>query len=133
MLVVLDGRGVIGWAGGDEPQPIERTKPEILDHDIRARAQPPRDAEPCLVLQIEADAALVAVEHREIARARSQQAARLIAAHRLHLDDVGAEIAEDHADRRAHYHVREFDDLDPRQRQRVCVHDPTPARHEALI
>ncbi|MNR59704.1 hypothetical protein D3C85_1810190 [compost metagenome] len=42
----------------------------------------------------------------------------MIAALRLDLDDLGAQVAQDDADRRAHDHVGEFNDLEAGQRPR---------------
>ena len=61
-----------------EPEPVERARAEILDHDVGARRTAARAAaSPSVALEIEADAALVAVEHREIASARARAGVRV--------------------------------------------------------
>src|SRR3546814_4072651 len=63
------------------------------------------------------DAALVAVEHREITRPRPEQSPGVVAPDRLDLYDVGAEVGQHHAGGRPHDHMSEFDDPDPGERQ----------------
>ena len=60
---------------------------------------------------------LLRLNRRKEAGARADQRARLVAARRLDLDHLGAEIAEDHAAGRPHHHVGEFDHADAAERQ----------------
>ncbi|MNC52239.1 hypothetical protein D3C75_1015750 [compost metagenome] len=61
---------------------------------------------------IDSNALFVAVEGAEKARPCAQQTACAVAAYRLDLDDFGAKVAEDHAARRAHDHMRNLNDTD---------------------
>ncbi len=54
-----------------QAEPVHRAGADVLQHHVRARRQVARDREPLLRLRIERHRALVAVEHREIARAGS--------------------------------------------------------------
>src|SRR3546814_8257171 len=61
-------RIALGKAVRTQPHAFERAGAEILDHHVGAVDQPPRRDQAIGALQDEADAALVAVEHREITR-----------------------------------------------------------------
>ena len=63
-------------------------------------------------LEVEGDAALVAVEGAEEARGKADQPAGRIARHGLDLDHVGAEIGKDQACARTHDGVAEFEHAD---------------------
>ena len=73
-----------------ETETIHDAGPEVFDHDIGAVDQAPRDLEIGLRLEVERDAALVAVP-RGVRRRIETRAAR-----RIDADHVGAEIAEQH-------------------------------------
>ena len=103
-----------------EAELLHRPLAEVLDHHVGARRQAPRQLEPARVLEVQAEALLVAVVHGEVAGARAEQRARGIATDRLDLDDLGAELDQDGAHGGPHHHVRELDDLDARQRQPVA-------------
>ena len=75
-------------------------------------------------LQVERDALLVAVEHREEAGAGAEQPARAVAVDRLDLDHFGAQVGEHHAAGRAHHHVGELDDADAGVGQGMIVRTP---------
>jgi len=77
-----------------------------------------RQFQPARVLQVQAHALLVAVVHRKVARAGAEQLPGRVAADRLDLDHLRAELDEDGADRWPHDHVRELDDANPAQRCR---------------
>ena len=100
-----------------EPEALQGSRPIVLDHHVGGIDQPPRQDQAVGGLQIETDAALVAVEHREEAGAGAQQSPGRIAADRLDLDHLRAEIPQDDADRRPHDHMGELDHLDPGQRE----------------
>ena len=72
--------------------------------------EPPRDRRAAGMMQVDRDALLVAVEHREEAGASAEQPPRALAVDRLDLDDLGAHVGEHHAAGRPHDHVRELDD-----------------------
>ena len=93
-----------------------RARLEVLDDDVGARRDPPRDGRAVGMMQVGRDALLVAVEHREEAGAGAEQPPRALAVDRLDLDDLGAHVREDHAARRAHDHVRELDDAQAGER-----------------
>src|SRR4051812_18084927 len=61
------------------------------------------------MLKVDREAFLVPVEHREEARPRLLEAARVVALERLDLDDFRAEVGEHQAARWPHDHVRELD------------------------
>jgi hypothetical protein len=111
-LVVLRERGVV------EPEPGQRAGLEVLCHDVGRQRQPARRGGTLGRLQVDADALLVAVEQREEAGAGTEQPARVVAVHRLDLDDLGAEVGQHHAAGRPHHHVRELDHPQPGQRLR---------------
>ena len=60
-------------------------------------------------LEVDGDAALVAVEGAEEAGGKADQPPGRVARHRLDLDHVGAEIGEDQACARTHDGVAEFE------------------------
>jgi hypothetical protein len=77
------------------------------DHVCRAH-QLPRDRNSSRGLEVQADAALVAVVHREIAGAGALEHPSAIAADGLDARHLGPQIGEYQARRRPHDHVREF-------------------------
>ena len=85
---------------------------EVLEHDVARADQLLRRRQAFGGVDVEDDALLVAVERAEEADAEARQLARLVAAGRLDLDHLGAEVGEDHPAGRAHDHVRELDDAD---------------------
>ena len=106
-----------------QPQLVQRPRPEVLDQHVGLRQQPPRDPQPLPALQVERQAALVAVQHGEEPGPRALQPPRVVAAglprlvRWLDLDDVGAQIRQRQAAGRAHHHVHELDDAQPPQRR----------------
>jgi len=60
------------------------------------------------LVQVDADAFLVAVEHGEKPRARTQQMARAVAVYGLDLDHLSAQISQHHAAGGTHDHVGEL-------------------------
>ena len=67
------------------------------------------------MLEIGAQAALVAVVHGEVAAARTLEPPGVVAAGRLHLEHVGAQVRQNHPCGRPHHHVRELDNAQPVQ------------------
>ena len=91
-----------------EPQTLERAGTEVLDHDVRRAREAAGQIDSGGVLQIEANAPLVAVVHRKIAGARTLERARAVAADRLHAGHLRAQVGQDQPRRGAHDHVGEF-------------------------
>ena len=89
-----------------EAEPGEAIAPEVLDQDVGVGQQPAQDGRAVRVLEVEAEAALVAVDREEIgggprpgldrADPWRTPAAGRIAVRWLDLDDVGTEVAEEH-------------------------------------
>ena len=87
-----------------QAQPLHHAGTEILQHDVGTVDQLPEDFQIGRILEIEPDAALVAVpqhEGRALALDEGRRAAHGIALRAFDLDDVGAEVAELHAAERA--------------------------------
>src|SRR5207245_7969673 len=73
---------------------------EVLEHDVGLLHERGEDLLAARIAQVEADALLAAVVNREVyalAPYHRRMGARLLAARRLDLDDLGAEIGEGHA------------------------------------
>src|SRR5258708_39382933 len=74
---------------------VHRTGGEILDDDVAAVGEAMDEAEPVRVLDVDRDAALVAVEIAEEPGGEPRQPPRRVAVGGgLDLDDVGAEIGK---------------------------------------
>ncbi len=79
-----------------DPEPLLDVGPEVLDHDVRALDHPQQDLAPGLRLEVEGQAALVAVQVLEVgagARAAQRMAVRPWVGH-LDLDHVGAPVGQ---------------------------------------
>src|SRR5690349_6219109 len=100
-----------------EAELLERAGAEVFGEDVRAVEELAHDGLALGALHVHREAFLVAVEHREKARARMLQAARVVALERLDLDHLGTEVGEHQAARGPHHHVRELDDADALQGQ----------------
>ena len=98
-----------------------RARLEVLGDDVGAGGELARDLGARIAAQIDRDALLVAIEHREEAGAGAEQPARAVAVDRLDLDHFGAQVGEHHPARRAHHHVRELDDAQAGERLRGHV------------
>ena len=101
---------------------------EVLGHHVGAGSQLARHFGAGRVVQINRNAFLVAVEHREKTGTGAQQMARAVAVNRLDLDHLGAHVGQHHAASGAHDHVGEFDHAQAGQgqglgRDRRVVHD----------
>ena len=111
LLVVLPQR-LVG-----EPEPADRRRLHIDQQRMRIRDE---FAEPLLARlrpQVETDALLVAVQAGEVAVA---DLAGDLAARRLDLDDLGAEVGQQHRGVRACEHDADLEDADARQRARCA-------------
>lgn len=96
-----------------QAQPLHNAGAKILQHHVGAVDQVPEDQEVVGVLEVEADAALVAVPQHEggaFALDEGRRAAHGIALRAFDLDYVGAEVAELHAAERARQVGREIED-----------------------
>ena len=101
-----EGRVQPRQLGVVEPESGEPAGPEVLDEDVAARDQATQDLGPLRAPQVEPDAALVPIDGEEVGgrpRAgrllpdpRRPPAAGRVALGRLDLDDVGAEVAQEH-------------------------------------
>jgi hypothetical protein len=99
-----------------EAQFGHQARTEVLEHHVALLDQFERGRMALGRLDVEHDALFVAVERTEEADAETRQLARLVASRRLDLDDLGAEVGQDHPAGRAHHHVREFDNPHALQR-----------------
>ena len=109
-----------------EPEPGEAIAPEVLDQDVRVGQQPAQDRRAVGALEVEAEAALVAVDREEIgggprpgldrADPRRTPAAGRIALRWLDLDHLGAEVAEQHRAVRPGQDRRAVDDAESGER-----------------
>ncbi len=102
-----------------EPHLRHRPGTEVFEHDIGARHQRGEDLLAARGPQVEAEALLAAVVDREIDALAAHQRlrlARLLAAQLLDLDDLGAEVGEDHAAARAGLVPRQLEDPNAVQR-----------------
>ena len=94
-----------------EPEPRESADTEVLDDDVGTPEEPPQDVLAGFGSQIDAHAALVAVHRQEVgggssarllgADPRRAPGARRVALRWLDLDDVRAEVPEEHRAQRA--------------------------------
>jgi hypothetical protein len=79
-----------------EAEPLHRALPIILDHHVRLAQKPPQRVLRRRLLQVEHDAALVAVHHHEgcgfAVDVRRQETPAVVALGLLHLDDVGTHV-----------------------------------------
>jgi hypothetical protein len=92
-----------------DTEALRHAGPEALDGDVGVRRQLLDDLRRLGVLQVEREAALVAVLHAELHR---HVAAAGIAARRLDLDHVGPQVGEDRRGERPGDEHGEVDDAD---------------------
>ena len=101
-------------------EPVEDPRPELLDEHVVAPRERQERLAPRRLLQIEAGAALVAVQREEDRRRVPACAAACAAGSRplrvLELVDLGPEVAEHHRRERPRQEARPVEDLDPRER-----------------
>ncbi|MNS97118.1 hypothetical protein D3C72_1314410 [compost metagenome] len=90
---------------------------KILHQHVRRLDQLQQYRSATRILQVNGDAALVAVEIAEVTRPEALQTPRPIAVHGLDLDHVGAQVRQHHAARRPHHRVPEIQHANARQRQ----------------
>jgi hypothetical protein len=104
---------------GAEAQALHRAALEVLAEDIGTSHEPEHDLAAARVFHVDRQALLVSIEQAEEAGSRAQQPARVVACQRLDLDDLGAQVGQDHPAGRPHHHVGELDDPQAGQRQRL--------------
>src|SRR5947208_13102772 len=108
-----------------EPEPVHHAGAVILDEDVRVGNEAAQDVGARLLLQVDDEALLVAVDAEEIvalARDKGRKMPRLVAEpRRLDLQHLGAEIAETLRAKRPGQDAGQVDDPDPRQRPRPCA------------
>ena len=127
-------RGELAHRVVADAEPVGDSRLEALDHDVRGGDEPADRLLPGLGLQVDGDARLVAVQRQEqtaelLAGTESGHAPapRALALARLHLDHLGAEVAEQHRTRRSRHRGGEVDDPDAVQRQRRVHEASLPA------
>ncbi len=104
---------------GTEAELVERARPRRLQEYVRLRRKLEQDIDRLRPLEIEHQAALVAVERGEahaLALADRRCGAAHVALRRLDLDDIRAHVGEQRAGERPSDEVRELDDADSRKR-----------------
>src|SRR4029079_4455785 len=107
-----------------ETHPLQAARPEVFDEDVARLEEATEDLATRVGAKIEPDRALVAI-HREGVGRRPRRgvvtdpwrapAARGVAVGRLDLDDIRAEVAEEHRRVRSGEHRRAIDHADPRE------------------
>ena len=107
--------------GVAEAEPIEHTRPEVLEHDVGGGRETGDDVAAAVEAQVDGDASLPAVllgeVHREPADPRLRRAGEVTLG-RLDLDHVGAEVGQRLAARRARQHPRQVEDANAVERTR---------------
>src|SRR5262245_34061278 len=98
--------GVVGAHGLlVEAEPVHYARSEVLDEDVCVTHQPGGNVAVAAVAEVQYDAALVPVKAKVIRASvggeRRTPSPRVVAVGALHLDDVGAQIAQGHRDERA--------------------------------
>src|SRR5262249_29590208 len=113
------------FAGEDlvaETELFHRAGPEVLDENVGRPGQPPHQRYTVGSLEVDADAALVPVVDQIACRlpflVRGPRARFVTDARVLHLDDVGAEVAEQRAAIRTGQHAGEIHDTNAVERER---------------
>src|SRR4029078_3607484 len=104
---------------GPEPELVERARPGRLQEHIRSARKLQQDLDGLWPLEIEHEAALVAVERDKahaLAVADRRRRTAHVALRRFYLDHVGAHVGEQRAGKRARDEIRELDDPNSRQR-----------------
>ena len=99
---------------------LHRAGAEILSHHVGTGQQRLEDGAVAIVLEVERNALLAAVDGDEIGGLavdeRAVFAGVVAAAGRFHLDDAGAELGKDHRAVRSRQHTGEVDDGDAAER-----------------
>ena len=105
---------------------------EAFDDDVRARRQPQEDLDPRRLLEVEAQPALVAVDHPEVGAVLAcagTERARVVADFGiLDLDDIRPEVGEMQRRHRAGQQPGQVEDADAGERQRPAHGAQAPSR-----
>ena len=131
-----DARIARGEAGVVEAEPLGRVEAHVVDHDVGRLDQPPERLSRRILLQIQHDAALVAVQRDEVGAhplgpARADLPA-IVAVAGFHLDDFGTHVAEDLCREWAEHHGGEVDHPDARERAAIGLgHRRPPVRRRS--
>src|SRR6267142_2480706 len=100
--------------------------PVVLDEDVGGRHQLLQDGDALGALEVEYEAALVAVDgqegRRDTGRGLEIHRAGRLAPGRLDLDDVGAHVGEEHRAEGARHHLRLIEDAQALQRSWPIAH-----------
>ena len=113
---------------GAEPLLLQLPVAKIFHEHVGAGEQPVHGLAVLGLGKIEHDAALAAVEQREERGSHAAERAGLVADRRLDLDDLGAELRQDHAAGRAHHHMGHLDDPHAVKRQSRPGHRASPVQ-----
>ena len=123
-------------------EPIERSRTEALDHDLRALNQAEQELAATLRLQIQRDAALAGIEHEEEAAAlraglvfeeRRQRPGGVAVPRLLYLDDVGSVVREQAGAEWPGRIPREVDDTHIVERHHTDHRRPSFARRQVTV
>src|SRR5882757_3462935 len=120
-----------------EPEPIDDTGAEVLNEDVDAGHEISEDLLALVAFHVDGDAALVAVEHREVEAVGTWNVAKLTArdvsgSRRLQLDDICAEPGEQLRGRGTRLnmrHVEHSNTIECLTRRRIGFHDRGDLNH----
>jgi hypothetical protein len=107
-----------------QSQLVQRARPVGFQEHVRLRGELEHDGARRVLLEVEHEAPLVAVERREahaLAVAQGRRGAAHVARRRLDLDHVGAHVGEQRPGERAGNEVGKLDHPYPFERLRHCV------------
>jgi hypothetical protein len=104
-----------------QPERLHRAGPEVLDENVGRRRHALEDLDALGRLEVERHVALVPVDHQERGRLAvlvRWPCARLVAGPGVfHLDDVGAQVGQEHAAERSGQHTGEIEDANAVERE----------------
>ena len=109
-----------------EPLLLQLAVAKIFHEHVGAFEQPVHGLAVFGIGEIEHDAALAPVEQRKERGSHAAERAGLVAHRWLDLDDLGAQLREDHAAGRAHHHMGHLDDPHAVKRQSRSGHRMSP-------
>jgi hypothetical protein len=130
-----EGRVSLGEPPCVEAEPAGALPRSVVEQQVAASGQQIQDVAAVRGPQVDDDAPLVAVDGGEVGAqavggrtpVRRSPGTRLVAAGRLDLDDVGAEVGQEHGGERSGEDAAAVDDADPVERERsrgVVRHGP---------
>jgi hypothetical protein len=107
-----------------DPQPRGHAGPEVLDDEVGALGELDEQLAPAVGLEVQRDAPLAAVRHRErvalTVDLRCHPAGVVTRARLLDLDDVGPELGQDHRAVRTGQEARQVEDAESVEGFHVC-------------